>query len=140
MVATFLPATWLMFVIAELSIPVSVNVLAIPATIVVAKIIEITIQLPAITLPQKVTGARSPYPVVDMVTIASHIPFAMPGAGSGGNCSGDAFRSASQIKVPTMARMNKKTNMAISSRLLKNGAILSSMPLFSIRDIIDKLD
>jgi hypothetical protein len=43
--------------------------LAIPATIEVAKIIDITIQAPVIILPNKVTGALSPYPVVLIVSM-----------------------------------------------------------------------
>lgn len=60
MVATFFPESCSMLLTVELPSPESVNVLAIPAIMEVAKISVITIHAPAIILPRKVTGAISP--------------------------------------------------------------------------------
>ncbi len=60
MVAALRPDNCSILEMVEVLSEERVSVLAIPATIDVAKIIEMTIQLPAIIRPHKVTGALSP--------------------------------------------------------------------------------
>ena len=59
-VATFFPESCSILEIVVESIVESVSTLAIPAIIEVAKMMDTTIQVPAITLPKKVMGALSP--------------------------------------------------------------------------------